>query len=52
LEVVQGHLANNDTAAVYLAMNRLMDMLQGRENGISTKVVDRFDYCYVVTPAK
>jgi hypothetical protein len=31
VEVVRGHLANNDTAAVYPAMNRLMDMLDGRE---------------------
>ena len=53
LEVVRGHLANNDSAAVYLAMNRLMDMLEGRENGIPAEVADRlFDYCYLVTPAK
>lgn len=53
LEVVRGHLAHNDSAAVYLAMNRLMDMLEQRENGIPPEVADRlFDYCYLVTPAK
>lgn len=53
LEVVRGHLLNEDGAAVYAAMNRLMDMLEGRENGIPPEVADRlFDYCYLVTPAK
>lgn len=53
LEVVRGHLLNEDTAAVYRAMNRLMDMLEHRENEISPEVADRlFDYCYLVTPAK
>lgn len=53
LEVVRGHLANNDTVGVYVAMNRLMDMLEDRENGIPPEVADRvFDYCYLVTPAK
>lgn len=53
LEVVRGHLLKVDTAAVYVAMNRLMDMLEDRENGISPEVADRlFDYCYLVTPAK
>ena len=53
LETVRGHLANNDRAAVYVAMNRLMDMLEERENGIPPEVADRlFDYCYLVTPAK
>ncbi len=53
LEVVRGHVLNKDTAAVYAAMNRLMDMLERRENGILSEVADRlFDYCYLVTPAK
>ena len=53
LEAVRGHLANNDRAAVYVAMSRLMDMLEDRENGIPPEVADRvFDYCYLVTPAK
>ncbi len=53
LEIVRGHLLNEDTASVYAAMNRLMDMLEDRENGIPPEVADRlFNYCYVVTPAK
>lgn len=53
LEVVHGHLLNEDTAAVFVAMNRLMDMLERRENGIPPEVADRlFDYCYPVTPTK
>jgi hypothetical protein len=53
LETVRGYLLNDDTAAVYAAMNRLMDMLEQRENGIPSEVADRlFDYCYVVTPAQ
>lgn len=53
LEVVRGYLARHDSGAVYLAMNRLMDMLEQRENGISPEVADRlFDYYYLVTPAK
>jgi hypothetical protein len=53
LEVVREHLRNDDTAAVYRAMNRLMDMLEQRENGIPSEVADRlFDYCYLVTPAQ
>lgn len=53
LDVVREHLRNDDTAAVYAAMNRLMDMLEQRENGIPPEVADRlFDYCFLVTPAK
>lgn len=53
LEVVRGHMLNEDSAAIYRAMNRLMDMLEDRENGIPPEVADRlWDYCYVVTPAK
>ncbi|MEK6804587.1 MAG: hypothetical protein AABZ34_18290 [Nitrospirota bacterium] len=53
LEVVRGQLLNEDTPAVYAAMNRLMDMLEHRENEIPSEVADRlFDYCYLVTPAK
>mgnify|MGYP003416884096 FL=1 len=53
LEVVRGHLSDGNTVAVYVAMNRLMDMLEQRENGIPPEVADRlFDYCYLVTPAK
>ena len=35
LEVVREHLRNDDTGAVYRAMNRLMDMLEQRANGIA-----------------
>lgn len=53
LDTVRKHLLNDDTAAVYMAMNRLMDMLKQRENGIAPEVADwLFDYCYLVTPAK
>ncbi|MBI4001410.1 MAG: hypothetical protein HY348_06475 [Nitrospira defluvii] len=53
LEVVRGHLLKGDATAVYVAMNRLMDMLEGRENGIPPEVADRlFDYCCLVMPAK
>ena len=53
LEIVRGHLSDGNTVAVYVAMNRLMDMLEQRENGIPPEVADRlFDYCYLVTPAK
>ena len=53
LEVVRGHLSDGNTVAVYTAMNRLMDMLEQRENEIPSEVADRlFDYCYLVTPAK
>lgn len=34
-------------------MNRLMDMLENRENGIPEATADwLFDFCYIVTPAK
>ena len=53
LEVVRGHLSDGNTVAVYTAMNRLMDMLEQRENEIPSEVADRlFEYCYLVTPAK
>ena len=37
----------------FRAMNRFMEMLQAREEGISDEAADRlFDYCYLVTPAQ
>ena len=40
-----------DWKGTYLAMNRFMDMLEGREGGISPKAADAiWDYCYEVTP--
>ena len=42
-----------ESEAVYRAMNRFMEMLQAREEGISDEAADRlFDYCYLVTPAQ
>ncbi len=53
LTTVREYLINGDDAAVYVAMNRLMDMLETRDNGIDAEIADRlFDYCYLVTPAK
>jgi hypothetical protein len=40
-----------DWKGTYLAMNRLMDMLESRDGGISAKAADAmWDFCYEVTP--
>jgi hypothetical protein len=53
LTMVRAHLISGESEAVYRAMNRFMEMLQTREQGISAEAADRlFDYCYVVTPAR
>ena len=53
LTMVRAHLISGESEAVYQAMNRFMEMLQTREQGISAEAADRlFDYCYVVTPAR
>ena len=53
LAMVRTHLINGESEAVYRAMNRFMEMLQAREEGISDEAADRlFDYCYLVTPAR
>ena len=53
LAMVRGHLISGESEAVYRAMNRFMEMLQTREQGISAEAADRlFDYCYLVTPAQ
>jgi len=53
LTMVRAHLVSGESEAVYQAMNRFMEMLQTREQGISAEAADRlFDYCYVVTPAR
>jgi len=53
LTMVRAHLINGESEAVYRAMNRFMEMLQAREEGISAEAAERlFDYCYVVTPAQ
>ncbi len=50
---VRAHLINGESEAVYRAMNRFMEMLQAREEGISAEAADRlFDYCSLVTPAR
>ena len=52
LTMVRAHLSSGESEAVYRAMNRFMEMLQTREQGISAEAADRlFDYCYLVTPA-
>lgn len=41
----------NEMDGSYLAMNRLMEMLENREGGISAGAADAiWDYCYQVTP--
>jgi hypothetical protein len=53
LATVRGYLSKDDGEAVYRSMNRFMEMLQAREQGIAPEAADRlFDYCYVVTPAR
>ena len=53
LATVRAHLLNGENEAVYRSMNRFMEMLQAREQGIGAEAADRlFDYCYVVTPAR
>ena len=50
---VRAHLDNDESEGVYQAINRFMDMLEGREQGVVPEVADRlFDYCYLMTPAK
>ena len=52
LTMVRAHLISGESEAVYRAMNRFMEMLQTREQGITAEAADRlFDYCYLVTPA-
>lgn len=53
LMVVRTAFERGDEAAVYTGVNRFMDMLETRANGIPAKTANRlFDYCYEVTPAK
>lgn len=41
-----------DQHGTYVAMNRLMDMLEAREGGVGDEAADAiWDYCYRVTPA-
>lgn len=53
LQVVRTQFERGDVVATYRAMNRFMDMLEKRENGIPVATADwLFDFCFVVTPAK
>ena len=53
LGAVRAQLSQNDGEGVYHSMNRFMDMLQAREQGIGAEAAERlFDYCYRVTPAR
>lgn len=52
LVLVQNIFRSGDQHGTYLAMNRLMDMLEAREGGIPDEAADAiWDYCYRVTPA-
>jgi hypothetical protein len=53
LKAVRTALHEGDHAAAYAAMNRFMDMLENRENGIADPLADwLFDYCNMVTPTR
>lgn len=53
LGVVRTALTRGDEIAVFNGVNRFMDMLEMRENGIEGKAADFvFNYCYEATPAK
>lgn len=53
LQVVRAHFERGDVEATYKAMNRFMDMLEARENGVPAATADwLFDFCYVVVPAQ
>jgi Fe2+ transport system protein B len=41
LAIVRAHLATDDGEAVYRTMNRFMDMLQAREQGITAEAAER-----------
>ena len=49
--LVRGLYDRGDWKGAYMAMNRLMDMLESREGGISDGAADAiWNYCYEVTP--
>ena len=51
LTLVRSLYDRGDWKGSYMAMNRLMDMLEAREEGISARAADAiWDYCYEVTP--
>jgi len=52
LVLVRNVFRSGDQHGTYLAMNRLMDMLEAREGGIGDEAADAiWGYCYRVTPA-
>ncbi|MBI4401124.1 MAG: hypothetical protein HY581_05785 [Nitrospirae bacterium] len=51
LALIKELFGTGDRVGTYVVMNRLMDMLEAREGGISAKAADAiWDYCYQVTP--
>lgn len=53
LQVARTQFERGDLEATYKAMNRFMDMLESRENGVPEATADwLFDFCYVVVPAQ
>lgn len=53
LQVVRTQFERGDVEATYQAMNRFMDMLEARENGVPAATADwLFDFCYIVVPAQ
>ena len=51
IALVRSLYDRRDWKGSYLAMNRLMDMLERREGDISVRAADAiWDYCYEVTP--
>ena len=51
LHLIRSLYERGDSQGTYVAMNRFMDMLEGRTNGISSEAADAiWDYCYQVTP--
>lgn len=53
LKAVRTALHDGNQDAAYHAMNRFMDMLENREQGIAAPIADwLFDYCNMVTPVK
>lgn len=51
ITLVRSLYDRGDWKGSYMAMNRLMDMLENREGDISAKAADAiWDFCYEVTP--
>ena len=51
VQLVRSLYDRSDWNGSYMAMNRLMDMLEERQGGISARAADAiWNYCYEVTP--